>query len=146
MAEKGGSRVEIDATHGINIYGVNNAFTTRATKTGTIQCYVGADGKIYAGAGAVALDSAGITVIGGKLTLKNSSGLYPGQIYIDASGYLRLDAWARTRIDALWVLWMASSLVPSSDNSLDLGASTKRWSRAYFGNRLQIPVGANKFD
>lgn len=56
------SGVEIDATHGINIYGVANAFTTRATKTGTIQCYVGADGKIYAGAGNVILSSDGIDI------------------------------------------------------------------------------------
>ncbi len=58
------SGVEIDATHGINIYGTANALTTRATKAGTIQCYVGADGKIYAGAGAVYLDSGGISLKG----------------------------------------------------------------------------------
>lgn len=58
------SGVEIDATHGINIYGVDNALTTRATKTGTIQCYVGADGKIYAGAGNIVLDATGVLIIG----------------------------------------------------------------------------------
>jgi hypothetical protein len=58
------SGVEIDATHGINIYGTNNALTTRATKTGTIQCYVGSDGKIYAGAGNIILGSTGITLKG----------------------------------------------------------------------------------
>lgn len=56
------SGVEIDATHGINIYGTANALTTRATKTGTIQCYVGADGIIYAGAGNVAISSGGIRI------------------------------------------------------------------------------------
>jgi len=50
--------VEIDANTGINIYGKENALTTRATKTGTIQCYVGADGAIYAGGGGIKMSSA----------------------------------------------------------------------------------------
>ncbi|MBA7472488.1 hypothetical protein ES707_07815 [subsurface metagenome] len=54
--------VEIDANYGINIYGQNNALTTRASKTGAIQCYVGSDGAIYAGGGNVKLDSAGIKI------------------------------------------------------------------------------------
>ena len=61
------SGVDIDATHGINIYGVANALTTRATKTGTIQCYVGADGKIYAGGGNVVLSSDGLDILGERL-------------------------------------------------------------------------------
>ena len=56
------SGVEIDADHGINIYGKDNALTTRATKDGAIQCYVGADGKIKAGGGAVILDAEAIKV------------------------------------------------------------------------------------
>ncbi len=67
------SGVEIDATHGINIYGKDNAFTTRATKTGPIQCYVGADGKIYAGAGAVVLDASGIKVVGESIAFYYST-------------------------------------------------------------------------
>jgi len=61
------SGVDIDANQGINIYGVANALTTRATKTGTIQCYVGADGKIYAGGGNTYLDADGITILGERL-------------------------------------------------------------------------------
>ena len=74
------SGVEIDATHGINIYGVNNALTTRATKTGTVQCYVGSDGKIYAGAGAVSLDSGGLTIKGAMLLFKDSAGTNRGYV------------------------------------------------------------------
>jgi len=58
------SGVDISATTGINIYGTANALTTRATQAGTIQCYVGADGCIYAGAGAIRLDAAGLSMIG----------------------------------------------------------------------------------
>ena len=56
------SGVELDATTGINIYGTNNALTTRATKTGTIQCAVNSDGQITAGAGNVVLDADGISI------------------------------------------------------------------------------------
>jgi len=72
--------VEIDAAHGINIYGTNNALTTRATKTGTIQCYVGSDGAIYAGGGDVKLDANGIIIYGEKLRF------YYGATY---TGYLK---------------------------------------------------------
>lgn len=58
------SGVEINASNGINIYGTANALTTRATKSGTIQCYVGADGAIYAGAGNIKLDADGIFIYG----------------------------------------------------------------------------------
>jgi len=59
--------VEIDANYGININGSNNALTTRATKTGAIQCYVGSDGSIRAGGGDVILNSDGIELIGENL-------------------------------------------------------------------------------
>ncbi len=86
------SGVEIDATHGINIYGVANALTTRATKAGTIQCYVGADGIIYAGAGAVKLSSGGIEITGSTALKFTYSGSYPCYIYTDAAGDLVLVA------------------------------------------------------
>jgi len=74
------SGVEIDADHGINIYGTANALTTRATKTGTIQCYVGADGCIYAGSGTVKLSNAGINTYGQGITLNKSTGGYQGYL------------------------------------------------------------------
>ncbi|MBA7714695.1 hypothetical protein ES703_123726 [subsurface metagenome] len=76
------SGVEIDARHGINIYGVNQAFTTRASKTGTIQCYVGSDGKIYAGAGAVFLSATGITVKGEMTRYQTAGGTTRGYVHI----------------------------------------------------------------
>ena len=76
------SGVEIDATHGINIYGTNNALTTRATKTGPIQCYVGSDGKIYAGAGAVQLHASGITIRGEMTRYENAAGAARGYVHV----------------------------------------------------------------
>jgi len=92
--------VEIDASTGINIYGSNYALTTRATKTGTIQCFVGSDGKLYAGAGAVYLDGSGLTIKGQFLALKNVSGVTRGYLHggtswltlASSSGDLRLQA------------------------------------------------------
>ena len=56
------SGVEIDASHGINIYGTNQALTTRASKAGTIQCYVGSGGQFYCAAGKVYMDANGIII------------------------------------------------------------------------------------
>lgn len=56
-----GDGVEISGS-GINIYGTDNALTTRATKTGTIQCSVNSAGAITAGADAVTLDANGIEI------------------------------------------------------------------------------------
>lgn len=75
------SGVEIDATHGINLYGTNNALTTRATKTGTIQCYVGSDGKLYAGTGKVLLDIYGLAINGLYFQLNDTDGNGRGQMY-----------------------------------------------------------------
>lgn len=56
------SGVDINAVSGITLYGTNQCLTTRATKAGTVQCYVGSDGYIYAGAGAVWLGADGLTI------------------------------------------------------------------------------------
>jgi hypothetical protein len=117
------SGVEIDAAHGINIYGTNNALTTRATKAGTIQCYVGSDGKLYAGAGAVILSSAGLTIDGQVLTFKEGS-TNRGYIY-GGSGYMVLAAAASSDL-YLYTLtgrnvYIQTDLVPITDNYSYLG-------------------------
>jgi len=54
------SGVLIDAESGIQIYGTDMAFTTRASKDGTVQCKVDSGGRIVAGGGAVRLDATGL--------------------------------------------------------------------------------------
>ncbi|MBA7617110.1 hypothetical protein ES703_24421 [subsurface metagenome] len=125
------SGVEIDATHGINIYGKANALTTRATKTGTIQCYVGSDGKIYAGAGAVSLDSGGIIIKGAKLTLKDSGGGHAAELYVDTSGNLRLDPWGYAKV---------KHILPVSDYTYWLGNVDNAFRRIY-GNPVVPTTG-----
>ena len=129
------SGVEIDAATGINIYGTNNALTTRATKTGTIQCYVGSDGAIYAGGGGVKLNATGITVTGG--------GLYTDGI--DIGGGV-----ATMGILAGWFcIWCTSFSMPNTDyialkggcqlypattNTGQVGVSSKYFASMYAGN------------
>lgn len=111
------SGVEIDSTHGINIYGTANALTTRATKTGTIQCYIGADGKIYAGAGAIMLDSSGLTIYGQVLKF------YSGATYVGVAG-----AYSTT---AMWMGAVAGSLSLLSAGSIYAGRSILASSTTY---------------
>jgi len=56
--------VAINGSSGINIFGTNYALTTRATKTGAIQCYVGSDGKFYAGNGSVQISRSKLRIRG----------------------------------------------------------------------------------
>ena len=88
------SGVEIDAASGINIYGTANALTTRATKTGTIQCYVGADGMIYAGAGAIWLSATELGISGPALHV------YSGAVHVGTLSGTALGAWLIAPDDA----------------------------------------------
>ncbi|RLE67006.1 MAG: hypothetical protein DRJ38_00100 [Thermoprotei archaeon] len=78
------SGVIIDADEGIQIYGGAGVMglTTRSSKDGDIQCYVGTDGKFYAGGGDVVLDTNGITIYGERIQFRDASSLeLSGQIY-----------------------------------------------------------------
>jgi len=116
------SGVEIDADHGINIYGTNNALTTRATKTGAIQCYVGSDGAIYAGGGAVKLDSDGILIdngVGGSGILSFKTGAYSGTISLRTGGNL----WLYPTTGYI----VSKTIRPDGSGVHDLGSSSYKW-------------------
>jgi hypothetical protein len=87
-----------------------------------IQCYVGTDGKLYAGAGAVALSSAGVLIKGAKLTLQDSGGAHGASLYVDTSGYLRVDSWTAMK---------ANVIIPISNETLELGDASARWKWMY---------------
>jgi len=118
------SGVIIDANEGIQIYGGAGtmALTTRTTKDGDIQCYVGTDGKLYAGGGSVILDSTGLHIIGDSefLLFENPAGTIKGAIYQHADG-ITLNA------KGLYVR-SHGDLVPGAyDNVFDLGKPALRW-------------------
>lgn len=107
-------KVTLDSS-GINIWGVNNALTTRATVDGTIQCSVNSDGHIVAGAGAVKLSSAG-------LTITNPTGDSAGYLYFvyntTTAGHIKASATNELRMYAV-----ANGIV-EADGSLSLYGGT----------------------
>lgn len=126
------SGIEIDATHGINIYGVANALTTRATKAGAIQCYVGADGKIYAGAGAVYMDALGLSILGSYLLLKHTDGVQKGALYGSSTETVVA---ASSAINMRFSLGGGGFAYFNALLDLDYDSSA----------RLKIPVGTNQY-
>lgn len=114
--------VDINASTGINIYGVNNALVTRAAETTAIQCYVGADGGIYAGAGAVKLDAAGIKVTGQFLNF------YAGTVAVGIAGYASSNMYFATSGVGTTLMLNAdgqANLVSNADVYINGAASTR---------------------
>lgn len=77
---------------------------------------------IYAGGTTVKLDSSGIRIDGAKLTLRDSGGGHAGTIYIDTSGYLRIDPWVQIK---------AKSILPVSNKTYYLGLAGSYWKDVY---------------
>jgi len=125
------SGVEIDATHGINIYGTNNALTTRATKTGTIQCKVDSSGRIVAGGGAVILDANGIEIRGTNALKLTYSGSYSAYIYTSTSGHLVLYPASGYYVRPLATL-ESQHIQPDGHETRACGYSNKAWSQGVF--------------
>ena len=73
--------------------------------------------------GGVDIDAtAGVTITGGKLTLKDAYGGHSAQLYVDTGGHLRLDMWDYVE---------TQSIVSKNDGSWTLGASNRRFHSAY---------------
>ena len=133
------SGVSIDAASGINIYGTANALTTRATKTGTIQCYVGADGALYAGAGAVLLDVNGIKVTGEFLRFYEGA-TERGRVAAGASDFNLAAVGAGIPIvvtGANLICDVATAVYPNVTTAVDLGTTTKYWKDVYCVNLIR---------
>lgn len=142
------SGVEIDAAHGINIYGANNAFTTRATKAGTIQCSVNSSGQILAGAGRLILDANGITIdgAGGAVlgSLKFIYGGYSASMLLDNDGGLDITNTGRplyincsaVRLDDLW----SYDHFPRATNTYTLGSTSYKWLSIYRTQEFSCPL------
>ncbi len=148
--------VEISST-GINIWGKSNALTTRATKTGTVQCSVNSSGEISAGAGAIRLNSDGLNIYGytQALYLRSSGGTIYGYIWLYSAGVVQLystsTVWINATLEVNTVRSNSGSLTlypqsssdvivrTSSDNSLrayiagytNLGHPSYRWRNVY---------------
>ena len=92
---------------------------------------------IYAGAEAVKLSATGITIIGGKLTLKSPSEIHSGEIEVDNNGYLLLGAFGLTRTGTVYPRLTAYQL---GSSSYPYYAAWAR--RGHFDTELYIPTEA----
>ncbi len=144
--------VKISPT-GINIFGLGNALTTRATEAGTIQCYVGADGKIYAGGGNVWLSATELGVKATALACYDSTPTLCGWIY-GSAGYLCITgngtgiymATGSGGVAASGNLVVAMELLPNSTVAAhDIGASGQYWDNI-FCSYLYYKDGHGAFD
>jgi hypothetical protein len=127
------SGVEIDATHGIQIYGTNNALRTAAYKDGPVQCYVGSDGAIYAGAGGVYMNASGLHIKGNYLFLKHTDGTQYGAIYGSSSFGCVVSAVTHANIRLS--VSGTGFIYPTGKIDCDYDSSA----------RLRLPVGTNQY-
>jgi len=86
------------------------------------------DGLWYSESGVDIDATNGVTITGGKLTLKDSGGGHAAQLYIDTTGYLRIDPWIRT---------VCKGLYPVSTDGYNIGAVGSRWLLGVFKD-LQV--------
>jgi len=175
------SGVVLDATYGIALYGGEgiNAFRTFATEedyeAGTpVQVYIGTDGKLYAGAGAVVLDATGLKTYGAGVIqcyVGSDGAIYAGggaikldSLYLTISGaalrftdgdnILRGGIYAHA--DGLYiistgdvdiVLDSSTDVIrPASNNTDSLGSPSHQFKGGYFKSRLTIPGGTDMYD
>jgi hypothetical protein len=131
--------VDINATTGIHIYGTDSAFTTSATKGGTVQCKVGSDGAIYAGAGNVKLDSTGITIKTGVIYFLDSNDVNCGVLCGETGSGLVLQSLnsknliikSATGWTYLYGAITAGGLALDQNNVYSCGSSGQKWSNMY---------------
>lgn len=108
-----------------------------------VQGSIRAGATLTAADGSVIIDAAtGITIKGNKLILQDSTGANSGELYIDASDYLRLDAWDKVKSD---------SIIPYVEGASHMcGIDAARW-HGYFAylnadGGLNVDGGAINFD
>lgn len=123
------SSPDVDHFSGKNLDDLPNGATyqrVRATDISSghikLTSSVVVSGHWYSESGVDIDATAGVTITGGKLTLKDSGGAHSAQLYIDTSGHLRLDMWDYVE---------TQSIVSKNDGSWTLGASNRRFHSVY---------------
>jgi len=155
--------VVLDATYGIALYGGEgiNAFRTFASKddydAGTpVQVYIGTDGKLYAGDGAVKIDNIGIGLWGSVLRFYHDS-TQAGRIDVSPIspyefGMLAMDgnplllATVGSPGGDIWLDPDSNYVLPYNNNVTRLGSTSKQFYGVYVKSRLKIPVGTDMYD
>ncbi|MDD4986740.1 MAG: hypothetical protein PHQ43_13385, partial [Dehalococcoidales bacterium] len=159
------SGVVLDASYGVSLYGDDIALRTFANVTAYntwkaigninsitgVQCYIGTGGKIFAGAGAVWLDSTGLHIEGNRLYFTwggSASGVIGSASASDftigggagrsvwimaAYGYpVYLSSGAGIHLQALANISINQPIVPSTDNTKSVGTSSVKFNAGHF--------------
>lgn len=146
------SGVVLHADYGIALYGGQIALRTFPTYNdyvaGTnVQCYVGTDGKLYAGDGAVLLDANGITISGQYLLLKDGTNY--GYLYKTGTLLMLLSSAGDVQIAAsgatgkIWLNPQGVYVNPFYTNTVWLGDDTYYWKGLYVGVITQKVAASN---
>jgi hypothetical protein len=167
------SGVIIDATTGVSIYGGHIGYRTFATigayntwkSLGNqdslvgVQCYIGTDGKISAGAGTVYLDSTGLTIdtstytsnfkltwnwITTNIYFDGTDVIFPSEIrcasLMPLYGYDSIgsygDIWGSGYFSSLYGAYLTVNVScnPDSPGGANLGSSSYYWGTSYIDN------------
>ena len=138
----GTNRIRIDSTY---IAGYNSA--------NVLQFYLSAaDGKAYAGAGAVILDSSGIIITGQYLQFRAGTDMNNFIWASEGSGLYIQAGTADLHLSPLsGVIVVHQNIIPLSDGGYSLGSSDKRMlairsKKGFFDLRMKIPVGTDLYD
>jgi hypothetical protein len=112
--------VAIDAGRGVGLYGGQVAFETFPTWADYVhrtnrQCFVGTDGRLYAGGGNVMLHAGGLNIDGEVLRFRSPNLTRVGFIWLQDTGFLRIP-----QVEV-------SNVSPSGDIGDSLGRPTFRW-------------------
>jgi len=148
------SGVGINADVGIGIYGGEGLMGLRTYPTladylaGTnVQCYIGTDGKFYAGGGKVYLDELGLWLKGQYFFIQDSNGVTRGHLFGGTENYVQLQANQDLKLLATAdIIIDTDSLQPVINDYVNLGTTSKQFYGGYFASRLKMPVGTNLFD
>jgi len=111
-----------------------------------VQWYSGTDGKLYAGGGAIMLDSLYLTISGAALRFTDNDKILRGGIYAHADGlYIVSMSTPSPGVDI--ILDSGSNIIrPASNNTDSLGSPTYQFKGGYYASRLKIPVGTDMYD
>ena len=153
------SGVGIDATKGIAIYGGEGLMGLRTYPTlqdyiedTNVQCYVGTDGKIYAGAGNIVLSSNGICIKGEYIEFCDANGVTQGRIFGSTADALVITTVydliisPATGRDIIALTGETDCFRPYYDGYGKIGEASYQWYGGYFKSRLKVPVGTDLYD
>ena len=111
-----------------------------------LQFYTGSDGILYAGGGAVKLFAGGIELTGQQMSLKYGAAVKGWLFATDDA--IALQAVSTNILDlAGYAITLGGAyMIPSLNDTMDLGNISKQFKGGYFASRFKAPVGTDMYD